>query len=604
MTLKKHLVDEQKNWLLKSSTRILGPYTYAEIADMLKKKHVSLIDEVRRPSIRWMTIRENKTFMETVRYMQEIDMALEGTQSQKTTTASVSRTENIYDIEDQNDIESTQVEYNRPAVNREILSSPLNLNQNSNIKDISPVKETNLQRHPSYSESKSFGVADDKRRAVNFEKKYNALKKIIIGLIVAAILAFAGQILFQKEKADQLFNNLIASALRYKALNLYDKSIESYRKAKAIKKVDSATANKMASLVALYDSDASGQRQILTLQTQGDEAKNRKQVVESLVSLGILSIRDSDFNQAKDFFQKALSYDSSSEPALINKAFVLLKEKKSEEAIQTLGKLSSSNFYSAVGLYAKALALLQISQKKSIVEEVKSINIDIENQLQRSSYMQNYLRLIDLRLQLTLQDKANVERSVEKFLQLEPGFINDQIKFYQLDWSYFDSESYLKLCQEVSRQIPSGVLTQALSAFCSIETERFAEAQKYINEALAVSPSSPYALHVQAFALSKMQKYSETAALIRKHQNNLFPTTLSLLGRACIELRDESCVTQSLNEAKNKMVSQSQSYFGLASWLAKNGKSIEALPLIKSGLETNSEYRPLVELRSQLESME
>lgn len=48
----------ERKWMIKSENKVLGPYSFDEIEDLLKKKQISLIDEVRDMSTRWMYIRE------------------------------------------------------------------------------------------------------------------------------------------------------------------------------------------------------------------------------------------------------------------------------------------------------------------------------------------------------------------------------------------------------------------------------------------------------------------------------------------------------------------------------------------------------------------
>src|SRR4051812_45500802 len=57
---------QEKNWLIKSSSKIIGPYSATEVAQLLIKKHISIIDEVRQPRGRWAYIRETPIFSEIV----------------------------------------------------------------------------------------------------------------------------------------------------------------------------------------------------------------------------------------------------------------------------------------------------------------------------------------------------------------------------------------------------------------------------------------------------------------------------------------------------------------------------------------------------------
>lgn len=600
--------SDDKHWLVKSSYRVLGPYSKGDIMEMIRKKQLSLLDEIRKPNLRWLSLRDHKDFSEAVRLMQELDAALEGTQSQKTTTASVSRTERI--IDDSSGLENTQAEYNRPpaslesAVRKEKI--PTQEEAKSNFKDITATKETNLQRHSldSDTSSKSFGVFNDQKRIQRIEKKSGLFRGIIFAALGISILAFVGQQFFMREKNDKNYQSLVAAALRYKALNLYDKSMDAYRKAKLIKKLDPEVLVKMAPLAMVYDLEINQNRQLLITASQNEDMQNRKTTVESLISLGLSYAKEGDLEKAKEYYQKALSYESFNEAAIINKSLIQLKQNQNQEAYITLGKLNAPKTFKEVYLYVKSMVLIRMSQKRILNEELKSLVIDIENQLQSTSFLQNQLRLAVIRMQQLLGDPASLLKSIEKFLELEPGYSHDLVKNYMLDWSFSNNENIWSLCEEISQNLSSSSLSLSFKAFCTVETERNFESQKWVDQALALNPQNAHALHVEAFVFWNSKKISETMTLIKQNHSRMFPTTKSLLGRLCVDQKDADCVMTNLNFAKASLSSRSQAYSGLASWSVMNNRPSEALQHIRSGLEINSEYKPLLEMRSELESIE
>lgn len=58
-------------WMIKSENRILGPYSFEQIEDLLRKRQVSLIDEVRDMDNRWTYIRENEDLKDIVEIVRE-----------------------------------------------------------------------------------------------------------------------------------------------------------------------------------------------------------------------------------------------------------------------------------------------------------------------------------------------------------------------------------------------------------------------------------------------------------------------------------------------------------------------------------------------------
>ena len=60
-----------RKWMIKSENRILGPYSYDQIEDLLKKKQITLIDEVRDMDTRWMYVRESEALKAIVEEIRE-----------------------------------------------------------------------------------------------------------------------------------------------------------------------------------------------------------------------------------------------------------------------------------------------------------------------------------------------------------------------------------------------------------------------------------------------------------------------------------------------------------------------------------------------------
>ena len=75
----------EKKWLVKSENRILGPYHFDQIEDLLKKRQISLIDEIRDTDTRWLYIRENTEFKYIVENIRkELESKNESTKTYQT----------------------------------------------------------------------------------------------------------------------------------------------------------------------------------------------------------------------------------------------------------------------------------------------------------------------------------------------------------------------------------------------------------------------------------------------------------------------------------------------------------------------------------------
>ena len=77
----------EKKWLIKTDQKITGPFSYEQIEEQLRKKQISVIDEIRDMEKRWSFVREVpelKALVESIR--SEMDSNSELTQTVQTRT--------------------------------------------------------------------------------------------------------------------------------------------------------------------------------------------------------------------------------------------------------------------------------------------------------------------------------------------------------------------------------------------------------------------------------------------------------------------------------------------------------------------------------------
>ncbi len=72
----------EKKWLVKSENKILGPYNFDQVEDLLLKKQISIIDEIRDTQTRWLYLRENTEFKSVIgKIRQQLDNKTEATKT-------------------------------------------------------------------------------------------------------------------------------------------------------------------------------------------------------------------------------------------------------------------------------------------------------------------------------------------------------------------------------------------------------------------------------------------------------------------------------------------------------------------------------------------
>ncbi|MFN8945321.1 MAG: hypothetical protein ACK5WZ_11950, partial [Pseudobdellovibrionaceae bacterium] len=55
-----------KEYLVKSSSKVMGPFSEEELVELLIHNQISLLDEIKKPYSRWIYLREDKHFREVI----------------------------------------------------------------------------------------------------------------------------------------------------------------------------------------------------------------------------------------------------------------------------------------------------------------------------------------------------------------------------------------------------------------------------------------------------------------------------------------------------------------------------------------------------------
>ncbi|MGZ3769671.1 MAG: tetratricopeptide repeat protein [Bdellovibrio sp.] len=587
--------DSEKNWLVKSSTRILGPFTLAELTEQIRARHVSIIDEIKQPDGRWSYVRENKIFLDIVKNIrEEQDAAPENTMTQSIaqhTTTTTTRTDSIIT----EDHTLTPISAS--------LESAAKLPVQENIKDITPSAVTPAAKPSAVSKgpTKNYGAAGDSRVKNKLQKKSNMWRWIFTtaSIAVAAVVALT---LFQKSRKKTLTaDELLSQAVRYKALGLYEKSLASYQKASQVKEPAFDIQVQMAPVLISEDRQTLAGRRVLE-KALIQEGLGRSGNVEAHLGIAVSYIMDGDFKQAEDMLQKALGYEPLNQSALLNLGMIHLKNERYQEAMGDFDSIYRKNAQSTLALFGKALATIELNKKYLNPYILQSLINDLKIHLQKSLYLRQELLLFYVYAHHLLNDVDGLNQAVVQFLNQIPGQTKKFVHPLDVEWRSTQWEFLEKYCNEIyTKQTPNPEL-KALRAVCLMEINRDVEAAKLMQEALDEAPRDPYVLATQAGYLSKIGRYPEAITVLKTPELSTLPIKNLLLGDICIKKQDLNCVRDSYGQIYEKDPLNALALSGLA-WVSKQSHNrAKAFDYVNAGLQAEPNFLPLLELRDQLES--
>ncbi|MCC2680177.1 MAG: hypothetical protein K0R29_2753, partial [Pseudobdellovibrio sp.] len=205
--------NSEKKWLIKSENKILGPYSFDQILDLLRKKQISIIDEVRDPETRWLYVRENNEFKNIVEEIRkEIDSKQESTKTFQSVAGFTGVTTAFEDTisKTKTDIVFDQQEENTQARDAEIVNET-----------IAPPVE-NIPQIKMMEKAKLYGVMTDDNVQEKIGDYSRRLKMIAASIIILLATAIGSYYYYQYRSEIKREEELITQVKRMKAYGLYE----------------------------------------------------------------------------------------------------------------------------------------------------------------------------------------------------------------------------------------------------------------------------------------------------------------------------------------------------------------------------------------------
>lgn len=585
---------KDKIWLIKSSTRILGPYTLGEVIEMLRSKQVSIIDEVRQTSGRWSYIRENDVFMEVVRNIRaEQDSYSEETMTQSVAQHTMTKTDAIPQVDD----------FTRTPIIGDWEKTPSPVGE-SKMKDVT--SSMSSSSHPQTAvnvKAKSYGTANDSRVQNRIRQKSNFMRWGVIG----AAFVVAGAVLFgwnQKDKRKTVgFEDLISQAIRYKNLGLYEKSLQAYSKAIKFREPNFDTQVQMAPVLISEDRQSLVGRRILE-KALIQEGRNRTEIVDSYLGIAVSYMMDGDLKQAEDVLQKAMGHEPFNVAALLNLSIIQQKKGNYAEARKEFEAIYRKNNQSSLAMLGRALSTVEYVKGHSdpqTLDGLMGLIRDIHENTKKTGYLRQELFLFLVYSHSLMGDLNGVNQAVIQFLSQAPGQTKNYVHPLNIDWRFTQWDYLERFCEDVYKKNSPNPELKSLRAVCLMEVNRDVDAGKLLQEALAEAPRDPYVLATQASYLNKMGRLPEAMAILKMPELKSLPIKQFLMGDICGKLQDFSCAQQAYLEVYGLDSTNAMALHGLAWVQMRNNDKKAAYEYVRSGLQAEPNFLPLLELRDQLE---
>lgn len=580
-------IMSDKKWLIRSSSKILGPFTVQEVTQLIAARQIAIIDEVKQPLERWSYIRENPIFVELVKALRnEQETSVEHTMATSTMTSQTQRL----------GLTRTDVIYSDES------TPPPSVAQQNQIKEITLAKEIKIDpaASPLLSKAKAYGSVNDPRileKRRNFEKRLKISLTLLIISLVGAL--YFRHFMREREKAESLQKVEKIAHLHF-TQGLGKSALSGFRKVMSIRNLSDEYQYDFAILLLHSGDSIDGRRRVEGLLGQSQLSRDRR--VELLNALGASYLDEGNVQLAAENFRKAQAFDSSSFVSQLNEIQLKMAQQSNLEAFR-LGQQILARYPHEIEL--KVLMNIAAIRVLSSGRDFAEIDTYLDKQrryLRNRNYLSQEFTITFLHLML-LKHKTWNESFEQLLWQVFNSSLFQRDQFadnYFLSRTFLDWSHYKESCLKVAEQTQNAY-AEILKAYCYLEGDELSEAQNLINNVLVRSPKNTLAMILQGAVLMKTGKVSEAIAAFDSVASSQYMLGNYLKMQACYASNSQSCATDAATRVLKMRPNDSMASFFEAERLIASEQRRQAWDAISRGLGMDENYIPLIQIRSQLE---
>lgn len=582
----------EKKWLIKSESKILGPYSFDQIIELLRKKQISIIDEIRDPETRWLYVRENKDFKNVVEEIrkeldskQESTKTFQNTSSTQTnavpkdtvTNASISFTsddlipkpkaENI-----ENEDTNTNFEAKELEVVRETFTAP-----------VEPAPVIKLEK------AKIYGVETD---AVVQQKISNYTTRLRIGLALLLVVVSAsvgGYIYYQKQSVLKHEEELMSKVTQYKYRGLYKKAAEAYAALPPESK--KAVLPKILDIYPVLESSgAVTMEQVYELDDNINLSGQQNSLIQTIKFWQ--AVKAKNFGLANDALVTAFQKDSASQVVKENQAWLSLQNKDYKSAYKSFKALGDGG----VGrhLIGRFLCVININDGDETVAIQKELLSDIDKYTLVKFDLKKELLLAQMYLALKINDEGLFRLTLNQFFLTVPLLSEF---FYRPPLLFPDVATWkdLEIVRPLIVNKLSGDEAILFEAHNLIEQNQLMQAAKYVDEQLTKVSDPKIKSHLNLLVYYSQGRFKEALALKSVKELDLKnPLNIFMLARSQLKVDSFGSIEAYVNDLADTEEKFYKNWLVVENLIAK-GKHSEAKNFISANMVTVENFTPVSE---------
>ncbi len=564
--------DTDKKWLVKSSGAILGPFALEEVIQQLTHKKISLIDEIRSPDSRWMFIREHKQFANIVQFLRD------------------------QQSETREDTNSTFINRTITVNPEEVTTVPAQSNPAPAAPAPAPAASAPIESRPiTYAAQNDFRV----RRQHEPDRKWLS---ILIWFSTLVLVVAAGVYFFviQKDTPKTLgYMDYIKLAQRQQDMGHFDQALGFFRKAESVQKLSPLHRLQMIPLLMVVEKQNVQARQILD-EIQQEVPLSTKQKLEAANMRAFSFLNEGQLSEAKQRYSDLVKENPGLESAHVNLLEISILEGRFQEALDSIRTVMKAGVKEPlVFLYRSLAAYRQYAQN----DKLESVIEDLKRYVGRYHDYQPESYLLIAAIQKKLGKDQDMQQTIKNMLQTDPDMSRRHIHELMIHREVFEWGYLGNICDLLLKDSADSALTKGLASYCSYQLGDLKASIEQIEKARAQYGTDGTLLGLHSFLLIKSNRLQEAKALIQSVGGNGNELLVSSYANVCQEQKDWKCAEREWHRIQGLNSQSVAAFAGLARVAVAQGDSERAKDLIQQGLVISSLYKPLLEVKDQVDGL-
>lgn len=559
----------EAKYIVKSASRIQGPFSLEELAAQVSRRELSMLDEVRTPDNRWSFVREIPSFKELIEQLRSEEIHFsDQTQSSVTLT---SRTNTAITT-----TSSAHLDSEAP--------DPL-VSINAREKTIAPGVS-----------SSSYGSITDKR----VQQRMRASQKrrnLFILVLAGAVLGFAVYTLRPGKPKGPNRAQIVEFAKYAEELA----RVGRYPDALALLVKDERNAfltPEQQILKAKLYLQATPQvvevkRMLDGLQTIKEE-QTRGQVT---LIRALIAVRERRWMEADQGFRSLMGNRFLDLEAKMNVAVLRYLTGNTVGTLQALAQIPARSPLDNYAKLLKGMSVLMERNPGASVPRADAVAEELLREAGESRENRFELTLVGAALMNKAGRKEDVRAAIERLRDIDPFASRNFISNLSIEYAPLAWETFGEICDHVAALAMDSTAGPGLRAEC-----KFLQGQEGAAVTLIEQARRQYSTDLKLAAVHALLLKQSNRALEAKSLIQFLEGKESLLGELvmsdiCLAENDWGCVERRLQTVRSLDPMEPLMFYGLGLLAKQRSQNEVVRDLVSQGLRLYPRYRPLLDLR-------